>query len=85
MAQKLEELSNSFERFDSCKVLQNIFFNQPDKAVMEGNRLSVYPCCHLMITDTIYRQLPASKTNRMLCMRVTAAVSHQNHARVYQD
>ena len=29
------------------------FLNQPDKAVMEGNWLSIYPHCNLMITDTI--------------------------------
>lgn len=29
---------------------------------MESNRLSIYPHCNLMITDTINRQLPVAKT-----------------------
>lgn len=53
---------------------------QPDKAVMKGNWQSLYPYCHLMVTNTTYRQLPAAKTKRILCTSVTAAVFQHSHA-----
>lgn len=56
---------------------------QPDKAVMKGNWQSLYPYCHLMVTNTTYRQLPAAKTKRILCTSVTAAVFQHSHACQY--
>lgn len=82
-AQKQEELSNSFEVIEYPQDLAQCVLIQPDKAVMKGNWQSLYPYCHLMVTNTTYRQLPAAKTKRILCTSVTAAVFQHSHACQY--